>query len=81
MCEVSEDGLLMWNTRALLSEDCVSVAIVIYTFSGSRQPVVCVCEYNAINQLINLKNWSVGNRTKWPILNDIIYIFCKLKKP
>ena len=54
MCEVSEDGLLMWNT--LLSEDCVSVAIVVYTFAGSRQPVVCVCEYNAINQLINLKN-------------------------
>jgi hypothetical protein len=78
MCEVSEDGLLMRNT--LLSEDCVSVAIVIYTFAGSWQPVVCVCEHNAINQLINLKNWSVGNRTKWPILNDIIYIFCKLKK-
>jgi hypothetical protein len=78
MCEFSEDGL-MWNTPP--SEDRVSVAIVTYTVAGSRQPVVFV--YVSIIQLtkINPKNWLIGNRTKWPILNDIIYIFCKLKKP
>ena len=47
-----------------------------------------VKRYNAINQLINAKYWSVGNRNKsvrgrfkiWMVLNLYIYIYIAIQK-
>jgi hypothetical protein len=65
------------NTRFLGSGVSVLSDRIAYTSARSRQSVpfvgLCVCKYNAINQLINAKYQSVGNSYKKPILNDIFY--------